>query len=139
MVKQRIKDGKDGIRKGINRRMEKTKRSAWQPLWDKVVALRANAKYRLINLKKSSRPQHVTVITYAEGVLFLLRRTAETILHNRRWANPLPEEIKAWTDLVTKEDAEHLHTLLSAIPPEERVRMRHTSILSLKSFVVKSE
>jgi len=144
MVKQRIKDGKDGIRKGINRRMEKTKRNAWQPLWDNLCTVRTRARKRMEFLKsgKASPTPSVSVITYANATLNLLKKTAETIRHNKRWAIPLPDNLPpnpSWTDLVTKEDAEHIQALLEAIPHEERVRMRHTSILSLKSFVVKSE
>jgi hypothetical protein len=139
-IKQRIQDGKDGIRRGINKKMAKTKRHAWQPMWENLCTARTKARKRMEFLKsgRATPPPSVSVISYAEGVLFLLRQTAETIRHNKRWAEPLPENTTTWTDLLTKEDIEYIQTLFEAIPHQERVKMRHTSILSLKNFVEKT-
>jgi hypothetical protein len=139
-IKQRIQDGKDGIRRGINKKMAKTKRHAWQPMWEKVRTARENARYRLLYLKsgKAKPTPSVSVISYAEAVLNLLKQTAETIRHNKQWAEPLPENTTTWTDLLTKEDIDYIQTLFEAIPHQERVKMRHTSILSLKNFVPKT-
>ena len=139
-IKQRIQDGKDGIRRGINKKMAKTKRHAWQPMWENLCTARTKARKRMEFLKsgRATPPPSVSVISYAESVLFLLRQTAETIRHNKRWAEPLPENTTTWTDLLTKEDIDHIQTLLEAIPHQERVKMRHTSILSLKNFVENS-
>lgn len=139
-IKQRIQDGKDGIRAGIRRKMEKKKRSAWQPLWENLCTARTKARKRMEFLKsgKATPTPSVSVIIYAEAVLTLLKQTAETIRHNKRWAEPLPENTTTWTDLLTKEDADYIQTLFEAIPHQERVKMRHTSILSLKNFVEKT-
>jgi hypothetical protein len=136
-IKQRIQDGKDGIRAGIRRKMEKKKINAWQPMWENLCAARTKARKRMEFLKsgKATPTPSVSVISYAEGVLFLLRRTADIIKHNKRWAEPLPENTTTWTDLLTKEDIDYIQTLFEAIPHQERVKMRHTSILSLKNFV----
>jgi hypothetical protein len=48
-IKQRIQDGKDGIRAGINRKMAKKKQQAWEGLWKEVnkylTTARARVKY----------------------------------------------------------------------------------------------
>ena len=142
-IKQRIQDGKDGIRAGIRRKMEKKKRSLWQPMWENLCAARTKARKRMEYLFKvvlgrttTATPKpDISVINYARAVLALTEKTAEIIKHNKRWAEPLPENTTTWTDLVTKEDADQLNILLEAIPHQERVKMRHTSILSLKNFV----
>jgi hypothetical protein len=136
-IKQRIQDGKDGIRAGVRRKMEKKKRSAWQPMWENLCAARTKARKRMEFLKsgKATPTPSVSVISYAEGVLFLLRRTADIIKHNKRWAEPLPENTTTWTDILPQETKQHIQTLFEAIPHQERVKMRHTSILSLKNFV----
>lgn len=137
-IKQRIQEGKDGIRAGIRRKMEKKKINAWHPMWEKVRTARENARYRVNNLKNSPRPHDISVIIYAEAVLTLLKQTAETIRHNKRWAEPLPENTTTWTDILPQETKQHIQTLFEAIPHQERVKMRHTSILSLKNFVENS-
>jgi hypothetical protein len=136
-IKQRIQDGKDGIRRGINKKMAKTKRHAWQPLWENLCTARTKARKRMDFLKsgRATPTPSISVIIYAEAILNLLKQTAEIIKHNKRWAEPLPENTTTWTDLLTKEDIDHIQTLLEAIPHQERVKMRHTSILSLKNFV----
>ncbi len=145
-IKQRIQDGKDGIRAGIRRKMEKKKINVWQPMWENLCTARTKARKRMEYLFKvvlgrttTATPKpDISVINYARAVLALTEKTAEIIKHNKRWAEPLPENTTTWTDLVTKEDADQLHILLEAIPHQERVKMRHTSILSLKNFVEKT-
>jgi hypothetical protein len=136
-IKQRIQDGKDGIRRGINKKMAKTKRHAWQPLWENLCTARTKARKRMDFLKsgRATPTPSISVIIYAEAILNLLKQTAEIIKHNKRWAEPLPENTTTWTDLLTKEDIDYIQTLFEAIPHQERVKMRHTSILSLKNFV----
>jgi len=136
-IKQRIQDGKDGIRRGINKKMAKTKRHAWQPMWENLCAARTKARKRMDFLKsgRATPLPDISVILYAEAILNLLKQTAEIIKHNKRWAEPLPENTTTWTDLLTKEDIDYIQALFEAIPHQERVKMRHTSILSLKNFV----
>lgn len=139
-IKQRIQDGKDGIRRGINKRMAKTKRHAWQPMWENLCAARTKARKRMEYLKsgKPTPTPSVSVITYAQAVLDLLKQTAEIIKHNKRWAEPLPENTTTWTDILPQETKQHIQALFEAIPHQERARMRSTSILSLKNFVPKT-
>lgn len=143
-INKRIQDGKDGIRAGIRRKMEKKKRSVWQPMWESVSAARTRARDRLTYLKsgRATPTPDISVIIYAEAVLDLLEKTSEIIKHNKRWAAPLPEKLTptennnpSWTDILDKKDIDHIQTLFESIPHQERARMRQSSILNVRTFV----
>ena len=144
-INKRIQDGKDRIRRGIKRKMEKKQRSLWQPMWDAVSRARENARDRLNYLKsgRATPTPDISVIIYAQAVLDLLKKTSETIKHNKRWAAPLPETLSntnnpSWTDILPYETKQHLTALFESIPHQERARMRQSSILNVRTFVENS-
>ena len=142
-IKQRIQDGKDRIRAGVKRKMAKKVANVWQPIWESVLTARTKARDRVKYLLKVDRVAptplpDISVIIYAQGVMQVLEKTYRIIKHNKRWAVPLPENATTWTDILEKGDINHIQALFAAIPHQERVKMRHTSILSLNNFVEKT-
>ena len=150
-IKQRIQNGKDGIRAGIHRKMENKKRSVWQPMWESVSAARTRARDRVKYLFASvlgrtttttpSPKPDISVINYARAVLLATTETAEIIKHNKRWALPLPDTLPnnpTWTDILPQETKQHLTALFESIPHQERARMRQSSILNVRTFVENS-
>jgi hypothetical protein len=140
-ISQRIQDGKDRIRAGVKRKMAKKVANVWQPIWESVLTARTKARDRVKYLLKVDRVAplpDISVIIYAQGVMQVLEKTYQIIKHNKRWAVPLPENATTWTDILEKGDINHIQALFAAIPHQERVKMRHTSILSLNNFVEKT-
>ncbi len=151
-IKQRIQDGKDGIRAGIHRKMAKKKQQAWDGLWKDVskylTTARARVKYlsspsssSASSTPRSSSRSSSFLLAYAQAVLEATHHAKQTITHNRRWALPLPETLPnnpTWTDILDKPTKEKLTMLYEAIPHAERVRMRQTSVLSVNNLVESS-
>ena len=145
-ITQRIREGKDGIRAGIQRKMAKKKQQAWDGLWKDVNKSLTNARSRMkylfdvvLGRTTTARPKpDISVINYARAVLEATHHAKQTITHNRRWALPLPETLPnnpTWTDILDKPTKEKLTMLYEAIPHAERVRMRSTSVLSINNLV----
>jgi hypothetical protein len=142
-IKQRIQDGKDGIRAGINRKMAKKKQQAWDGLWKDVskylTTARARVKYLSSPSSASSTPRSLSrsspsLLAYAQAVLEATHHAKQTITHNRRWALP-KTDITSWTDILDKPTKEKLTMLYEAIPHAERVKMRPTAVIALNNLV----
>ena len=131
-IKQRIQDGKDGIRAGIHRKMAKKKQQAWDGLWKDVSKYLTTARARVKYL--SSSRSSPSSLAYAQAVLEATHHAKQTITHNRRWALP-KTDITSWTDILDKPTKEKLTMLYEAIPHAERVRMRQSSVLSVNNLV----
>ena len=150
MLKDRVERGKQGIRAGINRRMAKNKRSEWDDLWQDVSKALLSARERVKYLEglasssssasapprqaRSSRPSYA-MLAYAHAVLEATSHAKDIIKHNRRWSHPRPTDTTRWTHILDQPTKEKITRFYEAIPRQEQLTMRASSVLNVKDVV----
>ena len=143
MVKDRIEQGKQRIRAGIHRRMEKNKRSEWDEMWKEVSKASVSARERVKYLKgkKPSSPlgsrssPSSALLDYAHAVLEATSHAKAIIKHGKRWAQPLPPDTTRWVHILDQPTKEKIRALYDAIPRQEQLTMRPSSVLNVNDFV----
>lgn len=145
ILKERVERGKQGIRAGIARRMEKNKRNDWDDLWQDVSKALLSARDRVKYLEgeksrsspsyaKGSAPSYA-MLAYAHAVLEATSHAKDTIKHNKRWSHPRPTDTTKWTHILDKPTKEKITRFYEAIPRQEQLTMRASSVLNVKDVV----
>lgn len=141
ILKERVERGKQGIRAGIARRMEKNKRNDWDDLWQDVskalLSARERVKYLEGEKSRSSRPSYA-MLAYAHAVLEATSHAKDIIKHNRRWSHPRPTDTTRWTHILDQPTKEKITRFYEAIPRQEQLTMRASSVLNVKDVVEES-
>jgi hypothetical protein len=125
--------------------MEKNKRNDWDDLWQDVSKALLSARDRVKYLEgeksrsspsyaKGSAPSYA-MLAYAHAVLEATSHAKDTIKHNKRWSHPRPTDTTKWTHILDKPTKEKITRFYEAIPRQEQLTMRASSVLNVKDVV----
>lgn len=159
MLRKKKEDGKARIRRGVKNRTINKIRNEWEDVWQHISKdyERRKRQYEYIRSARSSRTSQQTPtryipsqqrLDYAQHVYQAAYAAKEIIKYSRKWAQPpqpdtsnaytphtsnTPQPHKTlWTDILDDEQRLDIQALYDAIPHDERVRMRESSVLPLK-------
>jgi alkyl hydroperoxide reductase subunit AhpC len=75
------------------------------------------------------------MLAYAHAVLEATSHAKDTIKHNKRWSHPRPTDTTKWTHILDKPTKEKITRFYEAIPRQEQLTMRASSVLNVKDVV----
>jgi hypothetical protein len=135
VLENRIKRGKDGIRKGVKNRVRKDAQLSWSPLL--IAVKETNRRYtrQLSDIRAKedckSRSSLSHRIAYTTRIVAIARAITGEIKANISQGVAKPEGVNRWQDMMTTTQKEQIKQDFEAIPPEQRRTMRQAAILTI--------
>ena len=139
ILENRITRGKDGIRKGVKKRVRKDSQVSWNPLLIAVKETSRRYTRQLSDIRnredlQSRSSSFEQRIAYTTFILTVARAVTGEINAEIDKGVAKPESIKRWQDLIGADERTLIQQYFDAIPPEQRATMRSTAILSYLKY-----